>query len=597
MLSNLSFFSEFESKLLYGGSFSKEQISFIDSFESCYFDACPGSGKTTSLSMKIALLLKKLSDEGSTEGVCVITYTNVAVQEIVKSLKSLGINSMRHPHFIGTINEFFNRYCVAPYLKKNFKCNTLNFIEEDSSANKYMNSSYRILLCNQNGWLRAKDKEGILSAYASRACNYPFMFDSSTKELVLQNTDEWKKFEDARKWIEPVRMARLAKGYLRHAETFSISEAFLASSNHYSKIIAQRFRYVFVDEYQDTNSLGTKLLFDLFNSSNHVFQLVGDPYQLIYETDFKKHISIPTKHLSETKRFSQAIANPLNVIAGKKTIRSTNNLRNSHQPVLLLYKDPSKIPDAFSEIISTFSENNNSFVSDVENSKILVRLKAKTCDLFPSKKYVEKNNVSKGISTYQIKRNLDDLLINKIILNNPGQQYDKSILSEKIVNSEDYSLIIGELITFLIEKQGNSNSLVLSINNLLGKLSGGKINKNNRFIKYVLTFFDIAQEEKSSSLTSDDVFTIHSSKGETLKSVLIYGKGKTKNSDWEDLDDVLMESYLKNGDTVFSEQDRNHLYVALSRTKYLNVYALPQEKFSDELYNKMKNDWIFQSII
>ncbi len=114
MLSNLSFFSEFESKLLYGGSFSKEQIGFIDSFESCYFDACPGSGKTTSLSMKIALLLKKLSDEGSTEGVCVITYTNVAVQEIVKSLKSLGINSMRHPHFIGTINELFNRYCVAP---------------------------------------------------------------------------------------------------------------------------------------------------------------------------------------------------------------------------------------------------------------------------------------------------------------------------------------------------------------------------------------------------------------------------------------------------------------------------------------------------
>ena len=44
--------------------FNKEQKKFIHYFESSVIKAGPGSGKTTALSAKVALLFKKIEEEG-----------------------------------------------------------------------------------------------------------------------------------------------------------------------------------------------------------------------------------------------------------------------------------------------------------------------------------------------------------------------------------------------------------------------------------------------------------------------------------------------------------------------------------------------------
>ena len=52
---------------------------------SCFVQACPGSGKTTTLVAKLAILADRIPNDG--RGICVLSHTNVAREEIEKKLK------------------------------------------------------------------------------------------------------------------------------------------------------------------------------------------------------------------------------------------------------------------------------------------------------------------------------------------------------------------------------------------------------------------------------------------------------------------------------------------------------------------------------
>src|SRR5690625_4034870 len=109
--------------------FNEEQKKFIYYFNSSIIEAGPGSGKTTALAAKVALLLKKIEEEGSLVGVCVITHTNAAVDEILKVLKKLGYKDIPHPHFIGTIHSFFNKYLLPKIFCTEISNASLRFVE------------------------------------------------------------------------------------------------------------------------------------------------------------------------------------------------------------------------------------------------------------------------------------------------------------------------------------------------------------------------------------------------------------------------------------------------------------------------------------
>jgi len=68
-----------------GNSFDPERISVIECLESKDIQACPGSGKTTILSAKLAIIAKKMPLEDN-RGICVLTHTNVAINEIKTKL-------------------------------------------------------------------------------------------------------------------------------------------------------------------------------------------------------------------------------------------------------------------------------------------------------------------------------------------------------------------------------------------------------------------------------------------------------------------------------------------------------------------------------
>ncbi|WP_217558829.1 UvrD-helicase domain-containing protein [Streptomyces sp. GbtcB6] len=88
----------------------QEQWNFIQSAESLDLQAAPGSGKTSLIGLKLALLGQAWVSP--TRGICVLSHTNTAKDEITHRLTATpaGRRLLQYPHFIGTIQAFTNTF-------------------------------------------------------------------------------------------------------------------------------------------------------------------------------------------------------------------------------------------------------------------------------------------------------------------------------------------------------------------------------------------------------------------------------------------------------------------------------------------------------
>ena len=79
--------------------------------------ACPGSGKTTLVAAKLILLSDKWQEKH--KGICVLTHTKTAKKEIIERLQNhpSGFVLLSYPHFVGTIQEFIDKFLSLPFLK------------------------------------------------------------------------------------------------------------------------------------------------------------------------------------------------------------------------------------------------------------------------------------------------------------------------------------------------------------------------------------------------------------------------------------------------------------------------------------------------
>ena len=104
-----------------GTTFNSEQRNVIGCFSKQNIQACPGSGKTTTLAAKLLLLRKKLP-KNIKGGICILTHTNVAV-DIIK--QRLGAENAafytNYPNYLGTIQSFINKFLAIPAYRDIFK--------------------------------------------------------------------------------------------------------------------------------------------------------------------------------------------------------------------------------------------------------------------------------------------------------------------------------------------------------------------------------------------------------------------------------------------------------------------------------------------
>lgn len=91
------------------GNFDEEKQKIINCTDSAHIKACPGSGKTTTLLAKLVLLAEQMPFKNG-KGICVLTYTNVAIDEIKAKLGHKADLLFSYPNFFGTIQTFVDEF-------------------------------------------------------------------------------------------------------------------------------------------------------------------------------------------------------------------------------------------------------------------------------------------------------------------------------------------------------------------------------------------------------------------------------------------------------------------------------------------------------
>lgn len=235
--------------------------------------ACPGSGKTTLVVAKLAILAKKWSHR--TRGICVLSHTNVAHEEIQRRLGGtvIGQRLLCYPHFIDTIHGFVNRFLALPWLISN-GCPSPMIDNELTTAYR------RGTLSRSEYWTVQNFLQKKQSGFDRlRICARDLSFDLGGK--IFPAGPDSKSFKLAKKAVETAAQA----GYFCYDEMFVWARELLKDFPSAATWLRRRFPLVIVDEMQDTSRTQGALLHAIFPRTSHgiVVQRVGDPNQAIFD--------------------------------------------------------------------------------------------------------------------------------------------------------------------------------------------------------------------------------------------------------------------------------------------------------------------------
>jgi hypothetical protein len=315
--------------------------------------ACPGSGKTTLLVAKLAILSRKW--RWKDRGICVLSHTNVARQEVEKRLSSqpTAHHLLNYPHFIGTIQVFIDRFLALPYLRnrgvedpmvdnQRHKVRVFQILERRKYTSVRRHFSHR------------GDTEKLLGHLRLEFVNGEFKIGSAAGNLGLKD-----KTKRTYKLLIELKKRLWREGLFRYDEMYAIAQAYIHEYPNFTDALRFRFPWVFIDEMQDTDILQEQLLTQLF-STKVVMQRFGDVNQSIFnEIDEEgKQTCFPSLNpicLPDSKRFGEHIATSASrlTVVASQTIQGNSNRAEGIHSVFLFDKDTiSQVLPAFGNLIA-----------------------------------------------------------------------------------------------------------------------------------------------------------------------------------------------------------------------------------------------------
>lgn len=263
---------EWASELLGLDPVDAPRREFLKSRSTVDLSACPGSGKTTLIVAKLAILSRKWPHR--TKGICVLSHTNVAREQIEHRLGRtvVGQRLLSYPHFIDTIHGFVNRFLALPWLNSNSQSSPT--IDDDVTTafrRSFLGSDYHTV----HGFLSKKHS----SFDKLRICGRDLSFDLNGKKFPAQPSAP--SYQHAKRAIEAAARA----GYFCYDEMFVWADALLEDYDQIPVWLAHRFPLVFLDEMQDTFERQATFMNRIFPraSGKTVVQRVGDSNQTIFD--------------------------------------------------------------------------------------------------------------------------------------------------------------------------------------------------------------------------------------------------------------------------------------------------------------------------
>lgn len=245
-----------------------------------------GSGKTRTLTYRVAWLIDKgvLPSE-----ILLLTFTNKAAKEMIERVKALvpmDLSALWSGTFHSVANKILRRH--APDLGY-----TSSFSIMDSDDRKSM---LRTIIKEMKLGDRAKrfPKPEVLSSALSLAVNRGM---SPRRTLDVEYDYLGEHADNMLRVFEAYEKRKKEANSMDFDDLLTKVVELFEKHEYLRELYGRRFRYILVDEYQDTNSLQDRLI-DLLAREHGNLMAVGDDAQSIYSwrgADMKHILSFETK--------------------------------------------------------------------------------------------------------------------------------------------------------------------------------------------------------------------------------------------------------------------------------------------------------------
>ncbi|MGB7526961.1 UvrD-helicase domain-containing protein [Sphingobacterium cellulitidis] len=592
-----------------------ERRAYLDARGKVILNACPGSGKTTTIAKKI-IELEERNEIGSHSGVACLSFTNSAKDEINEAYKKLAGKFLHFPNHVSTIDSFINKFITLPFY---------NLLNRDFSRPKILDHTdildemWKITYFDKKSGEQREGLQWPLNSNAYKAKNnrsiyhlYPpsqIRIEPDNTFSINGNKPSSSKvdLECFNSYCKHIKETQFKKGLISTGDSAYIALFLLRNNPKICKWLSVRFPYIIIDEAQDNSILQHAIFEELNKQGLNNIELIGDPYQSLYEwrdatpSEFLRKYNQDTTwqsfDLTDNRRSPQNIIDIFSLVREKKDPK-INSL------------DCPEVDDSI--LIYQYSDKNHQSIIKHYDS---------VCS---GKNYLNSCIVARGNS-------LKDSLLGKKAEQRPwGIMLPKTIISAKNlylsgdiknamkeIRSTCVSLIHNEVSDYHtikeLEKAKSEdhafNSLMMCVLDeipSLKKTIQEWTTDTEKFLREKLqlsydidfklrnrnsTYFDKAtlsdtvetHFKKSFSSYNIPITTIHQVKGQSLDSILVFFNERKHK------DNIIFDN-ISNEEDTFPDETKRLIYVALSRPKFVLAMAFPKSVSEKKLKEKFGED-------
>ena len=246
-----------------------------------------GSGKTRTLTYRVAYLL---SQGVSPEEILLLTFTNKASKQMLGRVEELtGVSSHRFlggtfHHVGGQVLRLFGDSIGLP---RNFT------ILDDADSDALLSEVIRDL---DPGFFKSKEnpKAKPIKGIISFSRNVMVPVEDVAKGRYPSNSELLAKIDS---FMRDYQDTKIRRGLADYDDLLVLWLQVLETNKEAARYYQERFSHILVDEYQDVNSLQSKIVDKI--ASNHQIMAVGDDAQCIYTwrgADIDQILGFPERH-------------------------------------------------------------------------------------------------------------------------------------------------------------------------------------------------------------------------------------------------------------------------------------------------------------
>lgn len=687
--------------------FDPIKVNIIKKDSSCYVQACPGSGKTTTLLAKLIILANKMPlPEG--KGICVLTHTNVAIDEIKAKLGTKADVLFRYPNFFGTIQTFLHKYVTSAALHY-FYGSQIAYVDNDVAnaifLNKYgklspYKSNLRKLIyvhnLNKKHDIEAAEIEALGGVDMLTAANVIKKKKSVNKYIFQLKGYNWSKIHREYKsliqaknnkiqnslalsfkvdWANnkiitdsgpigvdspsgaeymKIKEEMFSEGILSFQDAYDLAFRYIREKKlDFSRFSDKRFKYLFIDEVQDCDSLQVDLIQKIFDENKVFIQRFGDYCQAIFERDEcngpenDRLKDNQVLYIHDSNRFGEKIAKPLRSLCMVPNDKLVGNDEiPSVTPIIITYEDPLSVLPKYVELLSTtlIPEMNNRSISDIANQEKredpLHRINVKACGWVGKKgASAQKRYIESYFPQYEKKNagpRVEGVSFNEFILKNLHRtikEHATSIIQGVLkyldlceIRNGNRRYTKTSFLEFLtatnIEQKENFLKEVMNWALLIAKSnSDDDINKiRNTIHQYItetllplygkeetpdaLSFFDAINENPPENQATEhrnvyhdenvkidiEVSTVHAVKGETHAATLYLETFYNRHHESDRLAEQF-KGVAYTGTDADTLKNLRVAYVGMSRPRYMLCVAIQQDRFDIIDCDELRKIW------